>query len=427
MLYVQQEFHVIDKDLKILIIKKLDGNAKRWFHSKPTHITMTAMQLLEELRRTYGHAGNYQNLLQAFKNRVWEWKQNEPFFDYYQAKLELGAGLNLNESQMVKHLIDGFNNDAWSRQARSMNIHKTSVLLERMQQEIEKSVAAQMSMQQMTSHNSFGNQQRARSFTNLTPVGLQPMFVMEIPGPNQQFPNQPPQCFRCEGFGHKIEHCPNQGATSNQCDQGQKKHVQCLKCKKFGHRVENCYFNNKSKPSQNSDVNDLKNNLVVGLKELTGKLETAAISKPKPDLGKPKNQSGELCKNCYRTGHTTDICQFPKVPKGVCHNCGSNGHMRPQCPYLENKSGNVSKNDASNKNPDNSKPKKQPEAKKQTESKKHSEPKKQPESKKKPEPKKQPEAKKQAEPAGGGKAKKNNPPETDEKNQKRDHVLFNVE
>jgi len=122
--HVQREYNVPDKDLKLLISNKLNGKAKNWFHSKPSHITLRSSELLEELRRTYGNVTQLQQQFETFRARKWCWRQQEKFFDYYQDKLRLSACLSLSETLLVKQIIEGFDNPQWEIEATALNIQK---------------------------------------------------------------------------------------------------------------------------------------------------------------------------------------------------------------------------------------------------------------------------------------------------------------
>lgn len=300
---IQYKYDVPDKRIKQQIIERLNMNAKAWYYSSSKHTNFTSSQLLYELFLSEKKKVETNKSLKALSQRKWNWKKKELFANYYQAKLELAQGLNLSEKELVNHLIDGLDNDVWACKARSLKFQTTAKFLNHMNEEI-----------------------RNASVNPYSHV----------------------QCFHCKQYGHKQQFCTNnfEPPTTKPHQPKQIPNIQPFNGKKLGPKKEN--YNLKDQTAEvetSSGVQWLKSNLAVGFKTLAEKLETVKVSENEGGAV-PKKKQGDLCKNCYRVGHTANVCRFPAMPKGVCHNCGSPDHIRPNCPVLKKK---VNKNDAPRK------------------------------------------------------------------------------
>lgn len=124
---VQTAYQVDDKILHLLVVGKMTGTARDWYHSKVEHVTMTWQEIKHELKLYFTSRPERVQLMKRFEAR--RWKQRERFSDYYHDKLKLGNRLNLSEEDMIAYIIDGFEHKGLQSQVRIQDFKSLPELL----------------------------------------------------------------------------------------------------------------------------------------------------------------------------------------------------------------------------------------------------------------------------------------------------------
>lgn len=73
LLTVKQIYQLDDDMAKLLLVMKLTDNAMEWFHSVPSHLSLTLDELLMRMEAMYGLQKNKYTLRKEFENRVWQY------------------------------------------------------------------------------------------------------------------------------------------------------------------------------------------------------------------------------------------------------------------------------------------------------------------------------------------------------------------
>lgn len=104
--------------MHLIMVSKLMGAAKDWYHSKLDNITMSLSDLLESIRRNFTCRPGRMVLMRKFEAR--KWKRSEKFQQYYHDKTILGnhVGLEEEEEDMIPYVIDGMDNPSLQCMAR---------------------------------------------------------------------------------------------------------------------------------------------------------------------------------------------------------------------------------------------------------------------------------------------------------------------
>jgi len=95
-------YHLLDNDVKIVIIRRFKGRALKW---KPEHLEIEVDELLKQMRLTFDYRPNRVTAKKLFENR--QWQANESFASYYHEKLVLANRVPIDKSELVDYLIDG--------------------------------------------------------------------------------------------------------------------------------------------------------------------------------------------------------------------------------------------------------------------------------------------------------------------------------
>lgn len=176
------------------------------------------------------------------------WHYNEPFHQYFQNKLMLSNNLNIREEELIKDIIDGFNNQILQTQAKIQRFRTTSELLE-----------------------AFQNISNVINSTFRRPT--------TISNNHQQIvlPTKPVKCFNCNRFGH----------DTGECKLPKREKGSCFICGKFEHLSFNCpQKKDKQVMFVEEEQNNFEKNLVFDIKgensaflniELLSLLDTGAV------------------------------------------------------------------------------------------------------------------------------------------------------
>ena len=113
---LRQTYDLDDNLSKILVSSRLKGTALQWFHSKPSHISLTLDELLVEMKKVFDHRPNKVELRRQFEGRTW--KNGESFGEYYHAKIVLANQVPVGADEVVDYIIDGISDPQLRNQAR---------------------------------------------------------------------------------------------------------------------------------------------------------------------------------------------------------------------------------------------------------------------------------------------------------------------
>lgn len=171
----------------LLIANKLRGRAKTWYESKPEYVTYGFAKLKEELSKMFKSREDKISNMRRFEAK--QWNKNEKFSSYFQEKVALGNRLDLAEEDLIRYIIDGFNNYGLQIQAR-MKEFKT---LAHMQE-----VMGDMTQQ--------GRQQPQRT---TLPVASGSSLVTN--------PQKLTRCYNCNEDGHISTRCPKPKREKGAC------------------------------------------------------------------------------------------------------------------------------------------------------------------------------------------------------------------
>lgn len=212
---VQTAYQVDDKILHLLVVGKMTGTARDWYHSKVEHVTMTWQEIKHELKLHFTSRPERVQLMKRFEAR--RWKQRERFSDYYHDKLKLGNRLNLSEEDMIAYVIDGFEHRGLQSQARMQDFKSLPELLRIMNN---------------VTQNDVGYSERS----NAAPK--KPLHRSEqqgtTQGSRQTRSSEEPKCFNCGLAGHRLA----------DCRKPKRERGSCYRCGQHGHFVNQC----KSRP-----------------------------------------------------------------------------------------------------------------------------------------------------------------------------------
>jgi len=124
---LKDTYALSDNLVKILIGLRLKGKALAWFHSKPELLSMTASDILHELKIMYDHHPNKIYLRKQFEARTWQ--SGEIFHDYYHEKILKANRVPIPEDEILDYIIDGISDLYLRNQARMQNFTSTENLL----------------------------------------------------------------------------------------------------------------------------------------------------------------------------------------------------------------------------------------------------------------------------------------------------------
>ncbi|CAG9773419.1 unnamed protein product [Ceutorhynchus assimilis] len=191
-------YKVSEDMLKLVIINKLTGTAKRWFHSCPSNAALTLSRLELEMTRMFKCQEDRLAIMKKFEAR--RWRRNEKFCEYYFDKILMGKQLNLADTDLVNYLIEGFDDPILQTQAKMKEFSSTSKLLE----------------------------PHTPSYTPVNKTQYVPPVVR--------------RCFNCYEEGH----------LANNCSKPRRARGSCFECQATDHQVKDCPRRKGRQPERRS-------------------------------------------------------------------------------------------------------------------------------------------------------------------------------
>lgn len=201
-------YQLDDEMTKLLLGAKLTSNAEEWFHSVPTHISLTVDELLRRMEGMYGRRENRLTLRKEFESRVWQ--HGETFAEYCHKKIILANKVQIEENEIVDYVIDGIPNKSVRNQAMMQQFPDKETMMKAMEN-------ISLGSEQKAS----GKQEQKMSGTrNLVKAGP----VKKYEGDSKQ----EPKCFNCNELGH----------IAVNCQKPKREREACFKCLQMGHRAK---------------------------------------------------------------------------------------------------------------------------------------------------------------------------------------------
>ncbi|XP_039482183.1 uncharacterized protein LOC120445700 [Drosophila santomea] len=109
-------YNLDDGCLHMLLIAKLKESAQRWLHANTTRILESTDQLCKQLIMSFGVKMSKGELRSAFQKR--EWRSEEKFAAYFEDKMMLANGINIDLEELLENIIEGIPVPALRNQAR---------------------------------------------------------------------------------------------------------------------------------------------------------------------------------------------------------------------------------------------------------------------------------------------------------------------
>lgn len=125
---IQEAYQVPDNVMKLIVVGRLEGQAKAWHNTKLEYITMPWNDFKTEMSVMFSSRPNKVTLMRKMESR--KWRKSEKFSNYFTDKVVLGNKLNLSEEDIIDYVIDGFDNSNLQSQARMKNFTSSSELLQ---------------------------------------------------------------------------------------------------------------------------------------------------------------------------------------------------------------------------------------------------------------------------------------------------------
>ncbi|XP_017486643.1 PREDICTED: uncharacterized protein LOC108375074 [Rhagoletis zephyria] len=108
-------YNLSENTLRALMANRLRGKAQAWLHSKPTFLVEHVEVLVSEMRSLFLPQRNKLLLRKKFETR--KWQAGEDFYTYYNDKIASACGLNIEESELIDHVIEGIPDEHLRTQA----------------------------------------------------------------------------------------------------------------------------------------------------------------------------------------------------------------------------------------------------------------------------------------------------------------------
>ncbi|XP_049306034.1 uncharacterized protein LOC125776637 [Bactrocera dorsalis] len=155
-------FNLDHSALRAVMISKLKGSARVWLHARPLFITENIDSLVAEMQAVFAPTHNKLLLRKQFEAR--KWSVGETFQKYYNEKVLLSDLLNMDECELIDHIVEGMPDEQLRNQAY-IQCYTTRVQL------------------------------------------LQAFGRVELKRDSMQMPRTNVKCFNCNSFGHMAVAC----------------------------------------------------------------------------------------------------------------------------------------------------------------------------------------------------------------------------
>lgn len=217
---IQEEYEIDESGMKLLIVKKLQGKALKWFYSNAAHLSMSTHDLIRNMSKLYDQKINITQLKRNFEDR--KWKRDENFTDYFHDKIVLSNSLNYSDNELVQYIIEGIPDENLQSQAIMHQFQATEQLLQAFRElhlkpEISEGAVAGNYSKSKVTHQKYGT---FASNSNSS----------QAPEKNGGAIKKVVRCFNCNEYGHGLSHCPHP----------KRERGTCYKCGELGHYSAQC-------------------------------------------------------------------------------------------------------------------------------------------------------------------------------------------
>lgn len=111
------EVHGLEEKMaNLLIVSRLKGKARKWYHSRSDLLDLDIKELLAELTKMFDVRPSKLDLKKQFEARTW--KANENFSDYFHEKIIKANEIAIPEEELIDYIIDGIPDHQIRTQAR---------------------------------------------------------------------------------------------------------------------------------------------------------------------------------------------------------------------------------------------------------------------------------------------------------------------
>lgn len=201
-----QDLNNVDETLmKLNVIGKLDGKAKKWFDSRPSNVYLSLEDLLDKLKLMFTSVEDKVALFRKFEAR--KWGKNEQFSEYFNDKVTLGYRLNLEEPNLITYLIEGFNHPMLQMQTRLKEFSSLESVLK--------------VMSTITNSERYTGQQGVKT--------EKPRETQRQVGPTGTSQSQI-KCYNCNQYRH----------VANKCAKPKRASGTCFECGSSSHQIRDC-------------------------------------------------------------------------------------------------------------------------------------------------------------------------------------------
>lgn len=214
---VRTTYNVDKNSLLMILITKLDGDAKQWYFSRPEYASYDYDMLRNEIMKIFECREDKITLMKKFESR--KWRKNEKFSVYFREKVLLGNRVNLDESDMINYIIDGFDNNVLQSQARMTQFTSMNDLLSAMNSLTENDRG------QSTNHS-------YRKYQSSSKGSKSTADSHETTSTNH---GNKEKCFNCNKPGHLANNCPSP----------KRQRGSCYNCGRMGHFAKECRIGNR--------------------------------------------------------------------------------------------------------------------------------------------------------------------------------------
>ncbi|KAH8406440.1 hypothetical protein KR222_006683, partial [Zaprionus bogoriensis] len=101
----REKYELCDNMTRALLCSKVKGKAQQWLHSKSNYVVEPIDTIMDEMSIVFGKNENKFTMRRKFESR--KWQLVEEFSSYFNEKLILSNGLNMDEQEFIHYAVEG--------------------------------------------------------------------------------------------------------------------------------------------------------------------------------------------------------------------------------------------------------------------------------------------------------------------------------